>query len=176
MTLVEAIRRIVKEQTRPEILVGKVKSFDADKWLAVIELNQGATIDEVRIKSVINSETSGIFIEPKIGSYVLVGKIENKLDSLFILGFSEVVKYQLNADLITFNGDSFGGIVKSEKIHNEIEDIKNDLNSLKQVFTTWVTVPNDGGAALKASTSAWSSQHLIIPTKDSFENTKVKHG
>ncbi len=176
MSMVEAIRRMVKDMTKPDIILGTVTDFDSTNWLATVKINNGAEIDEVRIKSVVNSEESGIFIEPVIGSYVLLGMIEGKIASLFIVAFSEIVKYHLKTDLIEFNGDTFGGIVKSQMVHSEIEDLKNDINSLKQAFASWVTVPNDGGAALKVATGAWFAQPLIVPIQTDFENDKVKHG
>ncbi len=79
-------------------------------------------------------------------------------------------------DLMTLNGDSLGGLVKSEVVADDLKEIKKDLNNLKSIFTSWSPVPNDGGAVLKSSVSSWAGKNLEIKQKTDFENDKVKHG
>lgn len=50
-----------------------------------------------------------------------------------------------------------------------IDEIKNDVNTLKGVFSGWTPVPNDGGAALKGAAATWYANTL---TKD-INNAKV---
>ena len=46
------------------------------------------------------------------------------------------------------NGGSLGGLVKVEDITTRLNLIEKDINKLKQAFTSWSPVPQDGGAAL----------------------------
>jgi hypothetical protein len=47
-------------------------------------------------------------------------------------------------------------MVRYNKLAEVIDEIKNDIGTLKQVFTNWVPVANDGGAALKTGSGAWA--------------------
>ena len=53
----------------------------------------------------------------------------------------------------------FGGnadnLVRYIQTAASINELKSDLNSLKNVFSAWVTVPSDGGAALKLALAAY---------------------
>jgi hypothetical protein len=77
---------------------------------------------------------------------------------------------------LTINGDGCGGILISKNTSDKLNSLEKDINSLKQVFTTWVTVPNDGGAALKAAAATWSGQQLTETKPTDLENKKIKHG
>lgn len=174
--LTEAIRRIVAGQIKPAFVTGKVKSFDSSNYTITVDLNSGIDIEEVRIRSVINDQESGIFVEPVVGSFVLLGLIDNKIESLFVVGYSEVKSYKLNAELIHLNGDANGGLVKSAKVNSEINALKQELNTLKTIFSTWIPVVNDGGAALKTAVATWAGQQLNPGQAGDYENDKVKHG
>ncbi len=167
-SMFDIIKKIIKDTVLPDIILGKVIAFDASNWTATIQLNRGAEIDEVRIKSVINSETSGIFVEPKIGSFVLCALIEGKIESLFIVGYSEVVKYHLNADLIELNGDAFGGLIK-------IDELVDKINRLENNFLTHIHTSPAGPTGTPQDATA--APITFLPTvKNELENTKVKHG
>ena len=85
---------------------------------------------------------NGIIMLPKIGSVVIVQPINDVTG--YISLYSEI-------DSIKFLDGNFGGLIKIDELVKKINDIESDINDLKQAFTTWVTVPNDGGAALKAA-------------------------
>jgi hypothetical protein len=178
MTLQEAIRLMVNPLIKPDILLAKVIEFDADKWLATVELNTTLKIDEVRVRAVVNTELNGMFIEPKDGSYVLVGLIEGKIENLFVITFSEIVKYHLKADLIEFNGDAFGGIAKVQEIEANLNAIKDYLSTLNSAIYTGinavgVSTAASGTIGAKAFDSAMEGQVINF---SNMENTSIKHG
>ncbi len=178
MTLQEAIQSMVKSMTKPEIILAKVIDFDMTKWLATVELNTSIQIDEVRVRAVVNTETTGMFVEPKVGSYVIVGLIEGKLESLFVIAFSEIVKYHLKADLIEFNGDSFGGIAKVQEIEANLNAIKDYLSTLNSAIYTGinavgVSTAASGTIGAEAFDSAMAGQVINF---SNMENTSIKHG
>lgn len=61
---------------------------------------------------------------------------------------------------MTVNGGSNGGVPLSAALVSELNEIKADLNQLKAVFNTWSPVANDGGAALKVTSTAWRSANV----------------
>ena len=83
---------------------------------------------------------------------------------------------ELTKEGITLNGGCFGGTVKVEQLTERINAIERDINDLKSVFSGWVAVPQDGGAALSAAAAAWSATPLELTQRGDYENEKVKHG
>lgn len=64
------------------------------------------------------------------------------------------IKYkQSDKEIIIFDGEDYA--VKYNELKTIVEELQNDLTTLKNAFSGWVVVPNDGGAALKAATTAW---------------------
>lgn len=47
-----------------------------------------------------------------------------------------------------------------------IEEIQDDIATLKNILSTWVPVPNDGGAALKTAAASWAATPLIESISD----------
>lgn len=174
--MIEIIRKMVSDLIKPDIILGKIKSFEESNWTVEVELNRGGTIDEVSIKSVINTEESGMYVDPVVGSYVLLAVIDGKIDNLFVLGYSQIKRVRIISELIELNGDHFGGIVKSQEVQKSDNKIIDEINQLKQLFASWVPAPSDGGAALKSLLSSWSTSALAQVQQTDFENEKVKHG
>lgn len=174
--IIDAIRAAVKSMVKPDLIIGKVESFNATDWTINLSMHIGAKVEDVTIKSVLNGENSGIFIEPVIGSYVLCGLTDGKMENLTAMVYSEIknIRFTPTEKLILRNED-FGGLVKSQKVHDEIKALKDEINSLKTKLSTWVPVVNDGGAALKALLSTF---YTPIPpaVKADYENSNVKHG
>lgn len=50
-----------------------------------------------------------------------------------------------------------------ETAYNELQD---DVNTLKQVFSAWAVVPSDGGAALKTAAATWYGTPLTSDISD----------
>lgn len=51
-------------------------------------------------------------------------------------------------------------MVRHAPLKAVVEEIQNDIATLKQAITTWVPVPNDGGAALKTGLTSWAGTAL----------------
>lgn len=52
-------------------------------------------------------------------------------------------------------------MMRFNKTKEVIVEIQNDIAALKQVFSSWVPVANDGGGALKTASTVWRSQALV---------------
>ena len=63
-------------------------------------------------------------------------------------------------------------VALATKTKTELDKLKDDLNTLKTVFSTgWIVAPNDGGAALKAAATTWYGSTIVI---NDVNATKVK--
>lgn len=127
----------------------------------------GTLYTEVRKRAAIGEPDKGILITPAVGSSVIVSRI-GESDELFVEMFSE-------ADAVQFNGGKNEGLVKVVELTAKLNSLESDLNALKNVFTAWVTVPSDGGAALKTAAATWAGQKLTKTTKTEIQNNKIKH-
>lgn len=126
-------------------------------------------IPGIRLASVEGGAAGGIAVTPARGSAILVADISlGELRELVAVAYSEV-------DAIAFQGGENGGLVIAGGVAGRLNAIERDLNTLKTVFKSWVTVPNDGGAALKAASAAWAGQQLTETAAGDIENEKIKH-
>lgn len=181
--LVTAIRTIARSMINNEMLMGKVTKFDSSNWTVNVELNMGAKVEEVTIRSVLNDEKTGIFIEPKVGSYILCSTTDGRLENMKIIVFSEIENIELMpSKKMKLRGDDFKGLVK-------IQELEDNLNSLKQfvesmhaalpiAFNAIVPVPPalfvaSGSAGAGSYTGSMSGKAIVL--KD-MENKNVLHG
>jgi len=176
MSLKHQITALIKAYTPIQVRVGKVLSVDKNNMTCDVSIKGRPDRLDVRLRSIIDEQDVGILVYPKTGSYVLVALIDNNPQSSFICGYSEVEKIRLINCALELNGDNNGGLVISQKVADEINEIKQDLNALKTVFNAWVVAPSDGGAALKSAAATWSGNNLSPAVASDWENKKVKHG
>lgn len=116
----------------------------------------------------VSEEDDTNFIQlPAIGSNVLVGFVDNQ--NAIGLVYGELQE-------VLLRGDQYGGVVKVNDLVTKLNNIESDLNNLKTAFSSWVVVPADGGAALKAITATWYGSTITQTTVNDLENNKVKHG
>lgn len=116
----------------------------------------------------VSEEDDTNFVQiPEIGSNVLVGFVDNQNAIGLIYGELQEV---------LLRGDQYDGLVKVNDLVTKLNNLENDINNLKTAFSTWVVVPSDGGAALKAITATWYGSTLTPTIKNDLENNLVKHG
>jgi len=161
------IKQIVNKNIPVFLTAGKVKQINTD----VCDIERAGLPDlyDVRMHAVTDVNADYMRITPKVGSYVLVAIIDNKEEEAFIVAYSEIDKIELR-------GNALGGLVISQKIADEVNEIKQDLNNLKSAFSAWVVAPSDGGAALKTATATWYGNQLVPVNTVDLENEKIKHG
>lgn len=66
------------------------------------------------------------------------------------------------------------GIPESTSTVERLNKIEQDINSLKQAFTSWTPVPQDGGAALKTTAASWSGSKLTETKVEDIESKTIK--
>jgi len=165
--LLQIIDARIKKKMPLMLTVGKAVNINGDK--CDVDREGMPTLHNVRLNAVSVSSNAYFRITPKEGSYVLALLIENNPAEAVIVATSEIEQVELY-------GDNYGGIVISQKVADELNEIKQDINTLKTVLSAWVVVPGDGGAALKTAAATWAGSQLVTTNKTDLENDKVKHG
>lgn len=127
-------------------------------------IDDSADIEDVRLQA---QAGSGILLVPAVDSKVVVQMI-NDVEGVVVM-YSDL-------ESIQFLDGSFGGLIKIEDLVDKINTIEQDLNTLKSAFSSWVTVPNDGGAALKTATASWAGQSITPTQVADIENDLITHG
>lgn len=156
----------------------KVSSVDwEDKTMVAIGEDNGLEYFDVILG------LGSVNIRPKVDCLALVGSIHNG-EACFVISCEEIeeiemidksgFKVSLNDGLLLLNGDSFGGIVNAKELKTQVDKNTEILKQLQTVFKSWVPVPNDGGASLKALVTAF----VDLPLTDlgNIQNSKIKHG
>lgn len=153
----------------------EVVSVDTASRTCVCEVTLGETsyvLPDVRLMAAVGD---GILIVPKIDSDVKI--IFSALNEPFVCQYSDVEKVVIDANTsISFNDGSFGGVLKAAELVADINNIKKDINNLKQAFSSWVVIPNDGGAALKTAATTWFGESIPDTNLSDVVNNKVTHG
>ena len=181
--LSDAIKEIVKEYLSSEKLyshICQVISVDETNRTCELEPINGDAQRTGRIQA--NLELSeGLYIKPVLNSYVHLSFINNLTG--IITGYSEIEELDITVGgsslniidgQVTFNGGSLGGLAVPSKVVTRLNNIEQDVNDLKTAFTNWVTVPNDGGAALKTITATWYGSQLTETQESDIDNTEIK--
>lgn len=180
----DAIGKFVDERTNvfKPIFATVLSVNETERTCVVDPINDEANIFDVKILA---DPTTGWFMMPSVDSTVVVSMLDK--DNAFVVLYSKIDKIifaienqtlQVDSTGFVFNGGNFNGLVKVAELVQKLNTIENDLNTLKQVFSTgWIVLPNDGGAALKLAAATWAGA-LITPitTQADLENTKIKHG
>lgn len=150
------------------IIVCTVDSIDIDTRTCTCKAITGDATTEISGVQLMTEVSDGFLLLPLIGSTVIVGiSVRNVA---FIILFSEV-------DKIIMRGGDLGGVPITPDLVTRFNNIENDINDLKEIFSTaWTPVPNDGGAALKAAAASWSALTLIPTEDEDIENENITQG
>lgn len=199
--IADIIRQMAQGGRQTVSLVCTVDAVDKDaRTVDCTPLDEGAPLLGVNLQA--NQESKvGVVSFPRVGSFVVVGFVADGSAGVVLLTDDvervEVVisddtarvtmdedsvrvevgdetTAELTKDGIVFNGGDLGGLVKVEELTKQINAIEKDINTLKNIFTGWVTVPQDGGAALKTAATTWAGQTLTLTKRGDYENEKVK--
>lgn len=160
----DAIKRIVGDMRTYSVMC-TVSDINATNGICnCTPIDGSAILTGVKLNA--NSK-DGFKLIPKNNSVVIVTLI-NKTTG-YVSMVSEV-------DEIHLNGTNQDGVVKVNSLVNRLNNLESSINALKTIFSSWVVVGGDGGAALKTLASAWYASQLVPTVKSDLENIKVKHG
>ena len=181
-----ALERMMKKVHPMQAFAGKVTAVNVDNYTCDVEsADGGAIFHDVRLKASVDSDDNGIVTIPEVNSYVLVSTIGNNQDYAYVSIFSKVKSYLIKCSNgvkieikddgeVHLNGDGLGGLVKVAELKTQLDKNTQLLEAIQNVFSSWTPVPNDGGAALKAVSTSFTS--LPVADLSNIENEKVKHG
>lgn len=128
----------------------------------------------VPIEVLIDSQASIIGL-PVIGSTCLIIFRDNQLARPQIIKIDQVDQLLINCKTnVQFNGGKLGGMVKVADIVTQLNNLENDINTLKSAVSGWSPVQYDGGLALKAATTAWAGANLQLTIRSDIENTAIQ--
>lgn len=169
--IIRGLKNLCKNNT---IVVqpGIVKGFNqSDKSLSV--LIDDLLYENVRLTAV-NDETQKSYIVPKNESWVLVGFVENNETDAFVIVYSQVEEYYLNANKIVFNEGLNGGFVLIKELKEELSKINNILKPLLSIVTgTPIAEPGNGSPSALQIALGSALRGLTLPTYGNIENDKI---
>lgn len=163
----ELIRKISGTQNQPVIF------FNAE----VVHVTQEVCsvkfgdieLGDVRLSAVVDGNANNMIVKPVVGSMVLVADMSlGEFRELQVISCTEI-------ESISINGGQNEGIVKVVELTAKLNALEDAVNQLKTVFTTWIPIPTDGGAALKLAVATWAGQTITRSTKADLQNDKIKH-
>lgn len=171
--IARAIKAMTGGNGGTALFTAEVKSVEGETCTVLIgELE----VPDVLLTPADEGADGKLVITPKVGSQVTVADLSGgELRQLAVVHWGEVEKISLTADSIELNGGDNGGLVKIEALTDKINNIEKDINKLKQAFTTWVPVPQDGGSSLKSGVASWAAQQLVQTQVSDLEDDKITH-
>lgn len=198
----EAIRQLAQGGRQTVSLVCQVDAVDKTaRTVDCTPLDESAPLLGVNLQANQGSGF-GMVAFPRVGSFVVVGFVADGSAGVVLLTddvesieavisestarivadeegvrvrMGDATSAELTDEGVILNGGSFGGMVKVGQLTERLNVIENDINELKNIFSAWVAVPQDGGAALSALTMNWAGSLLTPTQRSDYENEKVKH-
>lgn len=171
--IARALRAIAGNDGGGALFTAEVKSVEVETCTVLVG---GLEVPEVLLTPADEGAEGKLVITPKEGSQVTVADLSGgELRQLAVVHWGEVEKISLTAASIELNGGDNGGLVKIEALTDKINNIEKDINKLKQALTTWVPVPQDGGASLKSGVTSWATQQLVQTQVSDLEDNKITH-
>lgn len=180
--IAEGLQQIAERYGGGNCLLGaNVTAVDVGSFTCTVMTDDDIEVPGVLYKSNTSSDVD-VVMQPADKSRVIIGRLADS-DAWTVLKFGKIDKvqvvvgnssFEIESGVITLNGGQLGGMVKRDGVRTKLNQLEAEVNALKTIFKTWVTVPSDGGAALKALASTWAANN-ITPTKNGdLENTNVK--
>ncbi len=165
----EAIQQIAREggTLQGMFYVADVVSASDDECVVDID---GLQLSGVRTGAIVDDNTNKLRIKPKAGSKVMVADLYGDKTQLMVVSFSEI-------ESITINGGNLGGLVKIEELKNNLKSLKDYCESLKSAIATGLTSVGASTAA-SGEVGAQEFNRKMIGKTISFsdmEDTKIKH-
>ena len=154
-------------------LTDKVRMFDAEvKDVSIkdrtceVTMIGGKSANTLTVRLMASAD-DGLLMKPTIGSTIVV--MMSEYTAPFVAKYSGV-------DSITMLGGDLKGLVKLDNVVTQLNNLENDITNLKNAFTSWLVVPNDGGSALKLASASWAGSPIINTQASNLENTNITQG
>jgi hypothetical protein len=178
MMVEDVFKRLLKAFIGPYIKAssfeGEVTAVDKTKDTCTVQPVEGAELQGVRLRSVVNEDSEKTFVVyPKVGSFVMVSRI-HQLDEFFVSAFDEVEEIRIDCDKIIINQGDNSGLVKIDPLVEKVNNLENKVNDLITALQG-VTIPLAPSGTYPFA-PIFSPITTLTPTiKNDLEDTKVKH-
>jgi hypothetical protein len=166
-----------------QFFIGEVTSVNEDDRECDVTAVLGQDETEYSGAHLSPERNDGWIEIPEVGSSAFCAKLAN--NEVYVLKCSDVSKiicyidsgnkFEFSASGFIWNGGSFGGMAKTGVLATKLNNLENDLNTLKTAISAWVPVASDGGAALKLALATWYAATLTNTTQASISDDKIKH-
>lgn len=162
-----------------ELFVGEVAGVDEEQAVIDVQINENVIIYDVRLRVVIGGN-SGMYIVPKMGSFVVIAQLEGGQDYQ-LLQASEIDKawlkindstWEVTQDAMIINGGQNLGMVMVQKLVDRLNEIESALNSIKTGYAAHTHPIPDGSSGPPTTPYSYSVPNSTV---SDFENQKVKH-
>ncbi len=144
---------------------GTAKDVDKEKRTCTLVPSGDFAERPVRLQPLMDSKR-GLVVIPVEGSQIAV-TFTNKNTAILVA--SEDIEE------VIYQGGENGGLINIEPLTSKINTLESDLNNLKTAIASWVPVPNDGGASLKALITSYAASSITLTTRNDIEDTKFQH-
>lgn len=179
--LKDSLKKLASQHGPDAIIPVTVNTVDASNFTCDCVTDDDLEIPKVLFKS-ITGGVIDVVQQPAVGSRIFIGRIADSDEWLMLkAGAIDVyhikignVEFMMDSNGIILNGGSNDGMVTLSGCVTQLNKLENDVNNLKTVFSTWVPVPNDGGAALKTTATSWYGSPLTDTINADLENPNVK--
>lgn len=176
----------LKQLNKVPVQVFSATVIDYDAATATLDVKDAYDTEfyNVRLKASINDSSFKYILVPTVGSTVLVGLIGNSDNALYMVMASELstvyinvsgTQFQIDENGVFINEGANGPVLISQSLIDDLNAVKQDINSLKTVFNAWVVAPSDGGTALKLGAASWAGQSLNDTAIGDVTNDKLQH-
>jgi hypothetical protein len=166
----ENISRLISGSRQAQLRFAVCKSVNwEERTMTATGVSDGAPYEDVCLGF------GYVDVKPKVDTVCLIGILEGEEALTFLINAEEVELASVKAGKIIFN-EGGPGLVKADVITGKINVLERDLNSLKNVFKTWITVPNDGGASLRTAAASWAGSAIAETKQADIEDIKILHG
>ncbi len=160
-------------KSEQNIFTAKVERVDGETCSVSVD---GLTLNDVRLRAVINGENSKLIITPVKGSYVLVTDLsKGNYSDLAVLNVSEIDSITIDVENdIIINGGTNEGLIKIEKLTEKLNDLvdwcKNHTHNNSTFSGTISGAPATGTLTVPCPPNPPSDFN-----KSYYENDKIKH-
>ena len=177
----EGLKALAQRFGPDAIIPVTVESVDTSAYTCKCITDDEFEIPDVLYKNFSDSNIDFI-TQPALNSRIWIGRIADS-DDWIMLKPGKIDKFhvkcgendfELTNDAVVFNGGTNGGMVKRDGLINQLNKVENMVKDLQTAMSDWVSVPGDGGAALKVALTGWLGSTLNLSAITDIENIKVK--
>lgn len=157
------------------LFTAEVKSVEGETCTVLVG---GLEVPDVLLTPADEGADGKLVITPRQGSMVTVADLSGgRLRRLAVVHWGEVEKIACTCDSVEFNGGDLGGLVKIEKLTENLNKLKTYVETMKNAIETGLSGVGEssaasGSAGKTAFSGAMTGQSIDF---EDMEDSKIKH-